>query len=605
MPQVPYSPIPQQAPQGAPTPYRTDAGVTPEAFGAGVGEARERFGQMVERSSSMLEQNVLQAQQLKNEADVNTATTDYIMKSGELINKFRELPGSQASDQLQDHVQQLRAMRESFRSSLNPMAQKMFDQETMHRFALDVVGSSQYAAQQMREYTKQSYEGKNDAIEQDTARRYRETGDPKVIDEGAKALKNNQVQAGTYSGEPTDVTNRKVRERFTSMIANISSAESNTNPDKARALFNEALQAGLIDEGKVEQIRNTLDVHEIQYYTRMDGAEIITNRIKSDPTGFSKDPEGFRIQMNKDAEAVAQKRFPDNPVRAQELADSLKHYVTTSANAEEKARNEETTEYKNRLGNIANTVGPNGRKPISMEEMLKIDPNAQNIYDETVRRDYKEALRMKAQWTANSKEDNILSVEQNLANDRWWAGKTNEDKMNVDAGKLFLAGKINKHTMDIMVSEQNKLTSLATNTDDVDKILGDYDSTLFNHGIYRSKGDLEANNMYDHFKGALKIMVADKQKELGRPVKAWTPQEEKNVVDRLILDTVKSGKKGLFGGDIMEPAYEHVYKTRFAPDMPAIVKQRAPDAKWDIGRQMWVTTINGRPIGVPTEPEKK
>ena len=100
-------------------------------------------------------------------------------------------------------------------------------------------------------------------------------------------------------------------------------------------------------------------------------------------------------------------------------------------------------------------------------------------------------------------------------------------------------------------------------------------------------------------------MVADKQKELGRPVKAWTTQEEKSVMDKLIVDTVKTGKKGWLGGDIMEPAYEHVYKTRFAPDMPAIVKQRAPDAKWDIGRQMWVTTINGRPIGVPTEPEKK
>ena len=115
MPQVPYSPIPQQGPQGAPTPYRTDAGATPEAFGAGVGEARERFGQMVEGASNMLERNVLQAQQLKNEADVNTATTDYIMKSGDLINKFRELPGSQASDQLQaaklsDHPQKGRGL---------------------------------------------------------------------------------------------------------------------------------------------------------------------------------------------------------------------------------------------------------------------------------------------------------------------------------------------------------------------------------------------------------------------------------------------------------------------------------------------------------------
>src|SRR3974377_61587 len=111
MPMVPYNPIPQQGPQGIPTPYRTDAGATPEAFGAGVGRAMQGFGQQLERSSSAFESNVLQIQQLKNEAHINTGTTDYIMQGGELINAFRQLPGSQAQEQLQAHVKQLRSLR--------------------------------------------------------------------------------------------------------------------------------------------------------------------------------------------------------------------------------------------------------------------------------------------------------------------------------------------------------------------------------------------------------------------------------------------------------------------------------------------------------------
>jgi hypothetical protein len=604
MPQVPYSPIPQQGPQGAPTPYRTDAGATPEAFGAGVGEARERFGQMVEGASNMLERNVLQAQQLKNEADVNTATTDYIMKSGDLINKFRELPGSQAQDQLEAHSQQLRALRESIRGSLNPMGQKMFDQETMHRFALDVVGSSQYAAQQMREYTKQSYEGKKDAITQDMERRHRE-GDPNAVPDGVAQLGQINQRSGQYSGDPQSVIDKRQRETVTAAIGRMTSAESKTDPKKAYKMLDDAIAAHTIDESRIEEMRNLINEHAIQLYATTDGAKIVSDHIQSDPVGFSKDPEGFQATMNQDAEKVAKERFPNDPIQQEKLVESLKVHIAKSAAVEERDQRRRLMDLDNTLKDAADQRLPSGRKPINMAETLQINPHAQDMYDEIRRRDYRRILRIENQWKANSKEDNILSVDQNLRNDREWAGKTNEEKMNVDGGKLFLDGKINLHTLDTIVNEQKKLTALATNTDDIDKILHDYDSTLFAHGIYRSKDDLEANAKYDHMKGALKIMVADEQRKLGRPVKAWTTQEEKTRVDRLIEDTVKSGKKGWLGGDIMEPEYEHVYRTQFAPEMPAIVKQRAPDAKWDMDRQMWVTTINNRLVGVPTEPEKK
>jgi hypothetical protein len=529
------------------------------------------------------------------------------MKSGELINKFRELPGSQAHDQLQDHVQQLRAMRESFRGSLNPMAQKLFDQETMHRFALDVVGSSQYAAQQMREYTKQSYEGKKDAITQDMERRHRE-GDPNAIPDGVAQLSEINQRSGQYNGDPQSVIDKRQRETVTAAIAHMASAESKTDPKKAYKMLDDAIAAHTIDESRVEEMRNLIDEHAIQLYTTMDGAKIVSDHIQSDPVGFSKDPEGFQTTMNQDAEKVAKERFPNDPIQQEKLFESLKVHIAKSAAVEEKDQRRRLIDLDNTLKDAADQRLPSGRKPLNMAETLQINPHAQDIYDEIRRRDYRRILRIENQWKANSKEDNILSVEQNLANDRWWAGKTNEDKMNVDAGKLFLAGKINKHTMDIMVNEQNKLTSLATNTDDVDKILRDYDSTLYAHSIFRSRDDLEANARYDHMKGALKIMIADEQAKLGRPVKAWTEQEEKTRVDKLILDTVKSGKKGLFGGDIMEPAYEHVYKTRFAPEMPAIVKQRAPDAKWNIATGTWQAVMNGQLQNISDQlnpPEKK
>ena len=152
----------------------------------------------------------------------------------------------------------------------------------------------------------------------------------------------------------------------------------------------------------------------------------------------------------------------------------------------------------------------------------------------------------------------------------------------------------------MMLKDKNKMTSLATNTNDADYILKDYRATLNDHQIFESKTDTDANNRYAHLRGSLQLMIEREQARLGRPVKAWTPQEEKNIMDKLINDT-KSGKKGWFGGDIMEPGYEQVYRTEVAPEMPAIVKQRAPNAKWNIETGTWQAVMGGRLQNISTE----
>src|SRR6516165_8577681 len=162
---VPYQPVPQGQATPA-TPFVGDV-ATPQAFGVNIGKAEEQLGQTMDRASSALEANVLQMQGYKTEAEVNAGVTDYILKGGDLTNKFRELPGSQAQDQLQQHTNDLNQLRQGIRSSLSsPKAQRDFDNATMHRFALDVVGSSQYAAQQMRSFTKEGYASRTDAEEQ-------------------------------------------------------------------------------------------------------------------------------------------------------------------------------------------------------------------------------------------------------------------------------------------------------------------------------------------------------------------------------------------------------------------------------------------------------
>src|SRR6516164_8640058 len=306
---VPYQPVPQGQATPA-TPFMGDV-ATPQAFGVNIGRAEEQLGQTMERASSALEANVLQMQGYKTEAEVNAGVTDYILKGGDLTNKFRELPGSQAQDQLQQHTNDLNQLRQGIRSSMSsPKAQRDFDNATMHRFALDVVGSSQYAAQQMRAFTKEGYAAKSDAIEQDTIRRTQQ-GDPGALKRGKEELRANERAAGGFEGQGPDALNKKDRDAQTRLIANTATSIAKSNPKRAYEILNEAAREGSIDASKVDVIKNTIDDRAIEFYKTMDGAEIANTRIQTDPVSFDKNPESVLTQMDADADKKGKERYPD------------------------------------------------------------------------------------------------------------------------------------------------------------------------------------------------------------------------------------------------------------------------------------------------------
>ena len=150
MPQVPYNPIPQQGPEFIPTPYRTDRGATPEAFGAGVGEAKERFGKTLEQTSDTIGQRVLQIQGLKNQAEQDRLTAQFMRESGAEHLKFSQLQGEAKANYLQTYFGNVEAIRQRVRSQAsNSMVQQGFDKEslsTVGRVMFNGAGEAGHAA---------------------------------------------------------------------------------------------------------------------------------------------------------------------------------------------------------------------------------------------------------------------------------------------------------------------------------------------------------------------------------------------------------------------------------------------------------------------------
>ena len=481
MPQVPYNPVADVSPSGQGTPYFSDRGATPEAFGAGVGASIEHFGAQLDRTASTIESNVLATQQLKNEAEVNSATTADLLTSGKLTNDFRQLPGSQAQDGLNDHVKALKEEREKLRDSLsNPEAKRMFDQQTMHRFALDVVNSSNYAATQMKQHTIQTYADKDDATIQQAAKDSR-LGVPGAQERARDTLIQSARDSGKLTGDSPEAIARKARDKLTRLTAATTSAKATYDPPAAQKILDDAVKAGTVDEGQVETIQHNIDMKGIQFYSARDAKEIVSDHIQQDPATFDRNPQGKMNEMLQAAKDKADALYPTDAAHPENVAKNdmylkqLTSNIENSASTLKKAYTDQTNDNKRFLTDISNQNVPGtNRKPANPQEMNQINPQAGQIYIDTQKRDPNFDLTTK--FKANAAEDKIVPESQLEDQRKLWRGKEPYQKATTDLDQLFLDGKIDKTTRDKMQTEKDQIVKGARVEFSVAPIMSAYGS---------------------------------------------------------------------------------------------------------------------------------
>lgn len=591
MPTVPYQPVSEVTPSGQGLSYFSDKGATEAAFGVNVGTAMEHFGQQLERTASTVESNVLASQALKNEADVNQAVTADIMTSGELNNKFRQLPGSQAQEALDDHVKALKESREKLRAGLsNDMARKMFDQQTMHRMGLDVVNSSQYAATQMKQFTKQSYSDKSDAIIQDMSENAVGANDPSRFQRGVKQLIDIEHEKGKLDGDNPEAVNKSIRTQLTKATSAITSALSKNDPAAAQKVLDMAREKKVVDASQVENIQNKIDSNAVQNYALLDAAKISSDHIQSDPTTFTRNPEGTLIKMREDAAKMADERFPNDPALRERYLVQLETNISAKVNTEKKAQADRSADLKATVSSLGDQSLPGtGRKPTSLAELNMLNPKAQDYYDEAVRRDPHFAQIMRNKFVTNNDVDNIVEPNALAKQKLIWYGMQPKDKMQTDPGDMFQKGLIDKELRDKMYTDQGKIKSQANTVFSADGIMRRHGAALNDSGIRQSATDSASNTKYMWFRGALESELQRIQTATGVQVKG--PQEDQIVND--LLKEVSSGQKSFFGfgGDIKKPKYEVM-----GSEQPDWVKKDYRDAVKDGRTGNWLVWREGKPF---------
>jgi hypothetical protein len=161
MPTVPYNPVQPGEPGNVPIPYRTDAGVSPTAFGAGIGTAMEHLGGEAEKTADMLERNALSLQDLANRASTDKADTQFMTEAGAEHAKFNAMEGGDRAAYYPTYQKNLTAIRERIRGTLpNAMTQRMYDSQTLRTLGQTIFNGAGLAATGAHQDAIQSIEGR-------------------------------------------------------------------------------------------------------------------------------------------------------------------------------------------------------------------------------------------------------------------------------------------------------------------------------------------------------------------------------------------------------------------------------------------------------------
>src|SRR6266403_1085224 len=111
MPAVPSPSVPSVAPSGQAMPYQSAAGASPEAFGAGIGEAESRLGRGIESVSDVLSKHALQMQEEVNASTAKDLFLQGDVEVGKLTVDYNALEGANRVNAYQKYVEDIGKVR--------------------------------------------------------------------------------------------------------------------------------------------------------------------------------------------------------------------------------------------------------------------------------------------------------------------------------------------------------------------------------------------------------------------------------------------------------------------------------------------------------------
>lgn len=253
MAQVPYTGVPQVAPEFHPTQsisQQTDASM----FGGATAEATGQLGRAIGSVGNELFARANAMQQLDQSAEAANAVANFTDKLGARDVEYRSLEGKAAKDGYQPYVDDVNKIREEAGKTLSsPYAQRLFLQESRSIQSRAVIGAGIHAGEQFKHYLGGTEQARTDSAQRATANNPTSDEEFKASLSTIDSSANMMQSIHGWSKEKRDdfaTTNKS------QAVYGRATALARTDPVAAQKVLNDSIKAGYIsseDAGKASQ----------------------------------------------------------------------------------------------------------------------------------------------------------------------------------------------------------------------------------------------------------------------------------------------------------------------------------------------------------------
>lgn len=253
MARVPYSPVPDVAPNLQPTrPIFVNTPIA--AFGGDTAQALGLMGRTLDTAGQELFTRAQAMQQVSNEATARAAAVNFSNDAGQLYANFRTKQGADAGPgAYADYQQQLGALRMKYRDGLNPMAGSLYDAQSYSVLERTNLYAAAHSAEQLDQYNKVTAVAGADAAANLAMLK---PGDESAFQ--AALVKSDAAMDLKYHGKsPEVIAEQKALGR--SKVAGdriIAMADMPGQAPRAKALFDKALEDQVLQGADIPRIRD-------------------------------------------------------------------------------------------------------------------------------------------------------------------------------------------------------------------------------------------------------------------------------------------------------------------------------------------------------------
>ena len=319
MPRVPYTGVPEIAPSARPIPS-IGVATPPAAFGASTAEATIGLGRTAEHVGDELFQRAMAMQQLANTSEASEAATNFMIEAGDLHAKYGAMQGREAVEAYPKFAASMKDLQAKYAEGLsNPMAKRMFDQESRSTMAKSIFNAAGHAATENKQWSIGAAKARvGVATAQISEDPYDDVGfQGKLRDIQTNTRDYTALETGDDGG---DVTKLQVLKNTSNAVRTRIEGIAKKDPGPAGEML-EKYRKGMTEEDfKRAEAAVLLGRHTME--SRNQAAKINADlSAQPDP----KLPEKTLDERVKEAKDWASTKYPDDPVMGEYVTQAVRN----------------------------------------------------------------------------------------------------------------------------------------------------------------------------------------------------------------------------------------------------------------------------------------